>query len=263
MTDLILFQPTIGGDWCVNDPPIPVGLLYASRLCTQDFDLHLIDQRVDKDWKQQVLDDLKKKPLAFATTAMTGPQIHNAIEISKFVKEHADTPVIWGGIHPTILPGQTLNNPYIDIIVRGEGEETLRELLFALKEKSDLGKVEGISYKKEGNIVHTEDRTFIKHGELPDIPYHLIDHTKYTLQRYGGQSIMMLTSTGCPHKCTYCYNTALNNSWRGLPSEKFEHELKRAIELYPNLRHIEIEDDNMFGDIARGKKWSKFSPNMR
>ncbi|MCB9362224.1 B12-binding domain-containing radical SAM protein [Candidatus Woesearchaeota archaeon] len=254
MTDLILFQPSIGGDWCFNSPDIPTGLLYAARLCDKEYKIVLIDQRVERNWKEKLEKELRKRPLAFATTAMTGPQIQNAIDISKFVKEHCKIQVIWGGIHPTILPEQTLKNEYIDIVVRGEGETKLQQIMHAIQDKNTFSTIEGISYKSEGKIYHNEQVSFIEQSSLPPIPYHLIDPSLYKMQKYGGQSMTLMTSTGCPHKCTYCYNTAFGNSWRGIPVEKFEMELQRAIDLYPNLKHVAIEDDNTFGNIAHGKK---------
>ena len=70
---------------------------------------------------------------------MTGPQIIRALETSKFLKgRYPDVPVVWGGIHPSLLPEQTLENPFVDIVVIGEGEATLLELVKTLKNKGPL-----------------------------------------------------------------------------------------------------------------------------
>ena len=118
----------------IND--LPLSLIYASSIINnKGIEVTIIDQRVEKSWKQKLLYELQQKPVLAAISVMTGSPIINALEISKIIKKNYNKPVIWGGIHPTILPEQTLANPYIDIVVRGEGEETLLNLTNALINK--------------------------------------------------------------------------------------------------------------------------------
>ena len=55
---------------------------------------------------------------------MTEPQLQFALEISRIAKKYGNSPVVWGGVHPSLLPEQTLENENIDVVVQGEGEET-------------------------------------------------------------------------------------------------------------------------------------------
>lgn len=81
---------------------------------------------------------------------MTGNQIGFGLRFAKFVRENnPDLPIVWGGIHPTMMSEQTLLNPYVDIIVRGEVEQTLLELVEALKNNRDIKNIKGIAYKKK------------------------------------------------------------------------------------------------------------------
>ena len=98
-------------------------------------------------------------------------------------RRQGDVPVVWGGIHPTLLPEQTLENENIDIVVQGEGEETFFELVQALEKGDPLSKVKGIWYKENGEIRNTEPRPFVDLNELPPLSYHLVDVEKYL---YGG-----------------------------------------------------------------------------
>ena len=76
-------------------------------------------------------------------------------------------PVVWGGIHPSLLPAQTLENEDIDIIVQGEGEETFLELVQALDGKQPLSTVKGIWYKENGHIKSTGMRSFVDLNKQP------------------------------------------------------------------------------------------------
>jgi len=81
---------------------------------------------------------------------MTGVQISHALEISQFVKENSNAKVIWGGIHASILPEQTLSNKNIDIVVVGEGDDRFLDVVKALEKGKPLSTVKGIYYKENG-----------------------------------------------------------------------------------------------------------------
>jgi len=76
--------------------------------------------------------------------------------------------VVVGADHPTVFPAGTLNDPNIDSVVRGEGERTIEELTGCLQEKRDPGEVDGISCKKNGEIIHNKNRELIK--DLDTLP---------------------------------------------------------------------------------------------
>ena len=78
-------------------------------------------------------------------------KIRYALEVSSFVKSHSAVPVVWGGVHPTLLPEQTLKNENIDILVCGEGEESFFELMKCL-EQGGIGGVKGLWYKQNGEM---------------------------------------------------------------------------------------------------------------
>jgi len=85
---------------------------------------------------------------------------------SQRIKRECNVPVVWGGIHPTMLPEQTLMNDFIDIIVIGEGEETLVELVRTLHDggtaPDGLNRIAGLGFRVNGATVITHQRPFIK-----------------------------------------------------------------------------------------------------
>jgi radical SAM superfamily enzyme YgiQ (UPF0313 family) len=128
------------------------------------------------------------------TTANVNDGIALALELKSRDKSVL---VILGGVHPTALPGEILKNKAVDIVVRGEGEETINELFTKIGPKS-LSKVRGISYRHNGKIMHNPDRGLIHDLDgLPLPAYHLLP-----LDRYERAYIM--TSRGCPGHCTFC-----------------------------------------------------------
>jgi anaerobic magnesium-protoporphyrin IX monomethyl ester cyclase len=145
-------------------------------------------------------------------------QIKSAWRDAALVKLVADIPVVLGGPHPTILPAESAERPEVDIVVRGEGEATWEELCqwrvaddgwpMAI---SGLQSVPGISYQTpDGQVHHNPDRPVIEDlDSLPLPAYHLFKMDRYTnlqptVDRIAGPSYPILTSRGCPYRCTYC-----------------------------------------------------------
>ena len=94
--------------------------------------------------------------------------------------------VVLGGIHPTVLTDATLRQPGVDVVVRGEGEETFTELVELVLSGKDYTRINGISYKKGGNIVHNPDRSMIRNlDDIPSFPYHLFENIMDKYPSFG------------------------------------------------------------------------------
>jgi len=254
MLDIILIQPKLGYvDSFIYKNTLPSALLSIARLVDKDYKVKIIDQRIDKNWKKHLLKELNQNPLCVATTCMTGMPIKSALEISKFVKDNSNIPVIWGGQHPTILPEQCLKNKNIDIVVRGEGEITFYQLVKALDKNKPLKNIKGISYKKNKKIIRNPDREFADLNKLPSLPYHLINIKDYLTKRLNVPSLYMETSRGCPNNCGFCYNKFFNKyQWRALSSENVIKNIKHAVDNL-QIKNIFFYDDNFFVNARRAK----------
>jgi radical SAM superfamily enzyme YgiQ (UPF0313 family) len=130
-----------------------------------------------------------------------------ALEIVKTAKEALpNCLLILGGPHVTVLDEQTLNEaPEADIIVRGEGEQTMLELadLVSRSDLKNLQEVEGITFRRNDKIVRNKDRAFIQNlDELPHPAYEHFQLSKYKLS--GKMYLPIITSRGCPFQCTFC-----------------------------------------------------------
>lgn len=256
--EVLLVQSKVG-NWENLGIRCPDGLLTSAALPKKEgYNVKILDLRLEKDWRAALKSQLDKNPLLVATTCMTGIQIKYALEASRFVKQYnKDIPVIWGGIHPTFMPEQTLENENIDIVVIDEGDLTFLELIKMLEANKPIDEVLGIAYKdKDGKIHRNPPRPLIKDlDSLPDLPYELVDVNRYygfDLEDRGG-SITLNTSRGCPFKCNFCYDTKMyGNTWRGFSAKRTIEMIKNVVNKF-GIRNIFFQDDNFATNLKRFK----------
>ena len=253
---VVLVYPRIISGWQPQPTvAIPMNLLcIAAQLLEAGYEVKLIDQRVEPQWESLLREELGKNPICVGVSSMTGPQIRHALDISRIVKEHGNTPMVWGGPHPTLMPAQTLENPNVDIVVHGEGDETFLELVQALDGKRPLNTVTGIWYKNNGDLQSTGVRPFMDVNKQLPLPYHLIDLKNFTRTIFGIEHLDFFTSRGCPHDCTFCYNTAFHKKrWRPMTAEMVIERVKEFVRAY-DVKGIYFNDSNFFVDLRRGRQ---------
>ncbi len=253
MAQVILVEPT------PLPPPLkftyrsyaPLALLtVAAPLLAAGYSVKIIDQRVNTHWWEDLLKEIDRETLCVGITSMTGRQLLFALEASRLVKEHTSVPVVWGGVHASLLPEQTLQNPWIDFVCQGEGEETFLELLRALEGKKGNFAIPGLWYKKDGVISANPARGFVAMDSLPRIPFELVNMKDYDLD----DALPMFTSRGCAFRCGFCYNLRYcDRTWRAMSVERVMADLKYYTERYrPNK--IIFRDDNFFQDLKRARR---------
>lgn len=255
MKGIILIQPKTG-TFDMLGARLPLGLLSIAAMPHQrGYPVTIIDQRVDDHWQQRLEIAVKKDPLCVGITCMTGKQIHHALEAARIVRKHTTAPLVWGGVHTTLMPDQSLDSPYVDIIVLREGDLTFMELVAALDKKEPLTSINGIYYKKGGKIIKNPDRGFIKNlDELPELPYELVNVDAYASLNIEGKSLDFVSSRGCPFKCSFCYNTYFNKrTWRAFSGKETVRRLKHFVEKY-QVKTVYFQDDNFFTDLNRIKE---------
>ena len=136
--NIVLFHPHVRvGRQAQSRTSIPLGLLsIATKLDLAGYSIKIIDQSIESNWKNMLSLELKKNPLCVGVSTKTGPQIKFALEASKTVKQFGDTPVVWGGVHPSLLPEQTLenkNNHIYVISIRQRRREIFKNSIYFFK----------------------------------------------------------------------------------------------------------------------------------
>jgi anaerobic magnesium-protoporphyrin IX monomethyl ester cyclase len=251
---IVLFNPAPRSGWqAQRRVELPLGLLcVSSGLSRQGYQIKIVDGFASSNWKRELLDAIKEKPLCFGVTSMTGPQILHALQGCRLVRElHPEVPIIWGGIHSTLLPEQTLDNPFVDVIVAGEGEDSFEELVKALEAGTPLRHVKGIWYRENGKACFTGPRPFIDLDAQPPLSYGLIEMNRYRRRLFDLDHISFTSSRGCPFNCAFCWEPAMNQrKWRPMQPETVLEHLKRLIRDY-GIRGFLFTDDNFFVDMDR------------
>lgn len=260
LADVVLVFSKTGFDIKKVSIDLPLSLLSAASLIAQDYEVKIIDQRTNSHWEEDLKRELERNPLCVGISSLTGPQIEFGLQASRIVKEAENrTKVVWGGVHATLLPEQTVQHSLVDIVVVGEGELSFRNLVIALDKKRSLEDVKGIAFKKDGRIVRTEPESPLDLDELPELPYDLVDVEKYIgsqgrFQAEATRSLIFISSRGCPWACTFCCNPKLSKRrWRSMSAERTYECVMSLVERY-NLDAITFHDEEFLVDKARAKQ---------
>jgi len=245
--DILLIFP---GKYHAPDPQVPLALLYiASSLRHEGYRVRILDMRIE-DYRNRSLGN----PLFVGITSMSGQQIQYGLKFAQKVRaEIPSCPIVWGGVHPTLLPEQTAASKFVDIVVRGEGELVVPKLAKKIAANETLVDVKGLTFKTEGAIKSTDDADLIDLDEIPvELPYDLLKLEKYPAFQSGRFHIQ--TSRGCPHRCGFCYNTDFNKrKWRSKSANRVLKEIEYILHEFPQVKIIDPIDDNFFVDEQRVK----------
>lgn len=244
----------------VADPALfgniqPIQLMYvAAYLEKQGHEVKIFDTVIEKSVKKFIKILKKFNPDVVGIGAVS-PTIYSAWDTAELVKKYSDAKVVMGGDHVTFLPGETLYCcPYVDYIVRGEGEYTTADLLRSIEGKKKIEKVKGVSYRKGNKIVHNPPRPWIKNlDKLPHPAWHLVDMYKYI--QMVGRSGLFVSSRGCTQGCSFCVSSRkLGLKWRSRSAKSVANEMMELASKYPKLDNLVSIDDNFMMEMDRVEK---------
>lgn len=155
--------------------------------------------------------------------------------------------LVYGGVYPSYAAAEVLHdNPALDVIVRGEGEETVVELAEALAHDLSLATVQGITWRDGPSIRSNLDRPPTSDLDRFRPGWELVDWDKYRL--FGlGRSAGMQLSRGCPLRCTYCGQWGFWRRWRHRSAGNFVGELETLVRRY-GVRIVWLADENFAAD---------------
>lgn len=210
---------------------IPLGIGYLAAVLEQNqYEVSVIDCQVLRPTREQLENELiKNQPNMVGVTSST-LTYNPALEIVKTAKRILPKCLtVLGGPHVTVLDEQTLSeSPEADIVVRGEGEQTMLELAGLMETSSlkNLQEVKGITFRENGKMVRTQDRALIQNlDELPHPAYKHFPLEKYRMS--GKMYLPIITSRGCPFQCTFCLASKMcGRSFRTRSPKKVVEELE-------------------------------------
>jgi radical SAM superfamily enzyme YgiQ (UPF0313 family) len=246
---IVFFFPSFAS----TEATAPLGILaVATPLIRAGYEVCVIDSTITPNYKKRVLEEVRDA-LCLGVSLVTGPMIRETAEIARAIKGwNSDFPIILGGWHPSLLPTQTLEAPFVDYVVRGQGEDAFLELVQHIESRSAPDFVAGIGFKRQGKQIFTSERPLTPIVDLPPKAYHLADFDAY--ERICGRRWAMYTSSlACPFNCAYCTNAGVyGRKWNALPAEQFVEETVDLTERY-NLEMLWVVDDNFLVDLDRAR----------
>jgi radical SAM superfamily enzyme YgiQ (UPF0313 family) len=244
---IIFFFPAFSS----QEATAPLGILAVSTpLLRAGYEVRIIDSTITPNFQRRVLEELEDA-LCLAVSLVTGPMIRETVQIAKAAKAlYPGKPVILGGWHPSLLPDQTLAAEYVDVVVKGQGEKALLEIVERVAAGASMKGIAGVGYKEDGRLVFNPPRDLKPIRELPPKAYHLADFDAY--QRVCGRRWAMYTSSlACPFNCAYCTNEGVyGRKWNALEAEQVVEETTGLVTRY-GLSLLWIVDDNFLVDRER------------
>ncbi len=226
---------------------IPTGLEYLAA-AVEDVveDVTILDVEMDRrPFQQAVEESLIAMDPDLVGITMSATEHSQGLEIARLAKSRGAATVL-GGYHPTAIPDELLSHPQVDLVVRGEGEMTLRELVI----KGDAQGVPGLSYRMDDRIIHNPDREFIKNlDSLPFPARHLRKHVYSTRLMRDRDYDVLTTSRGCWGKCTFCCEPTVSRGHQRFRSP--ENVMKEILEIVSFHDHrplsIDVTDPHFLG----------------
>lgn len=186
-----------------------LGLSYIAAVLEQnDFDVSMLDAFNLKLTLKDIHEVLSEEPFDVIGLTCVTPTYPTAAIVANIAKEiNENVKIIIGGPHASYTYEEILTEePAIDIIVRGEGEQTMLELVQTLEKGGDISEVDGISYRDGNNMVVTPDREFNK--ELDSLPFPA-RHLWHENIINGLIEMPIISSRGCPFDCVYCSTSCM------------------------------------------------------
>ena len=220
----------------------PLGLLsIAAYAESKGYVVRVIDVHIEKYTAAELVEKLKVAQPKFVGMGVMTATSNAANQIARIVKRTVpNCTVVFGGVHPEAMPEETLCNSAVDIVVRGDGEETFLSIL----QGKPLETIRGISYRKGTTVVHNPASTVeMNLDKYPFPAYHLVPMDKYypAIGAYKRlPAINMLMTRGCPGKCTFC-NSAMT-TLRTRSAESVVQEIEYLNKTY-GVREIQFYDD--------------------
>jgi len=213
----------------------PTSLIWLATAIKNNHEVKIFDRNINVS-DLDFVNELKNfRPDIMGFTSMTSPILYDIIHLGPIVKKELPSSIIIvGGVHATIEPDSVLNEPYVDYILRGEGDLAFLEFCNVFdKNPKKLGELK--------NINHNPLREFVKMNELDFPDYGLID-----IKEYG--QFFIETTRGCPGKCAFCFNINMwgengNPCVRTYNTEKTKQLLEEIIEKY-GIREFTLADEN-------------------
>jgi anaerobic magnesium-protoporphyrin IX monomethyl ester cyclase len=249
--------------------PPPYGVLQLAAYLEnrqKDAEIQVVDCNAEGlDWKGLEKRIESFNPDVVASSALATCNTYVSVRTLETAKKvNPDVVTVAGGQHFTVMAEESLKTyPEIDVIVRGEGEETLVELVKKVADGKPFSDVAGVSFRNKETIIHNSSRPLIEN--LDNLPFPGYKYVEEHLQKYHFKGMagkaryaLIEASRGCPHQCTFCTQWRhWGSRWRIKSTKRIADEFEFCYEKFGS-RFLWLTDDN----YGLGKRASKLADEL-
>ncbi len=242
--------------------PLPVSLMSLAAVLEGRESFRLVDGNLEPDPAAAIVEILRDTRgdavRLLAATVMAGPQLTQAVSVSKRVRKSLPgVPIVWGGYFPTQHGGTVLKSDFVDFVVRSQGERALLDLLEVLRSGGSFSSVGNLSWKDDRGIHENPLRPPAPLDDLPDLPYHRVDMEDYIHADYlGSRTAVHNSSFGCPFACNFCAVVAMSNrNWLAQAPERMERVVRHLSRTY-GVDAVQMTDMDFFVSESRTAEFS-------
>jgi radical SAM superfamily enzyme YgiQ (UPF0313 family) len=243
--------------------PLPLSVMALAAVLDGHEDWSLVDGNLVADPASEIIARFSRVPRSelalLAVTVMPGPQLSQAVRVCKAIR-HAmpHVKIVWGGYFPTQHTDTVLRAPFVDFVVRSQGERPLLQLVDALRTGS-LETVGSLSWTDlGGRLVHNLTQPMTQLDDLPDLPYARVSMNDYIHPTYlGGRTVAHNSSFGCPFSCSFCAVVAMSNRrWLAQSPARMERVMRRLVSEY-GVDAVQMHDMDFFISEARTSEFAE------
>ena len=243
--------------------PLPLSVLSLAAVLEPAEAWHLVDGNLEPDPAARILETAARantgELVVVAVTVMPGPQVAQAVKVCRRIRAaQPGLVVVWGGYFPTQHADVVLAAPYVNYVVRSQGEAAFLHLIRVLKTGGALSDVPGLSWNNAGSTVHNPTGALTPLDDLPDLPYDRVPMPRYLHTNYLGQrTVAHNSSFGCPFACSFCAVVAMaQRRWVAQSPARMEATLSRLVKNY-GVDAVQMHDMDFFISEARAVEFAE------
>mgnify|MGYP002628260395 CR=1 FL=1 len=233
---------------------IPNSILQVGGALQEDYEVIFVDGNLEINPQKTIINYFENSEVEFfGVTVMPGPQLKQAIPITKLIKEkYPEITIIWGGYFASNQHEVVLNSGYVDFVISGPADDILVPLLKSIESgNSDFTSISNLIYKEGTKSIKTKKEAIPNMEAIKPFPYQHLD-SFYPIKNYlaktfmGDKTLSYHSSFGCPFTCSFCAVVPIYNAkWKGLSAERMANDLLWFKEKY-DIDAVEFHDNNFF-----------------
>ena len=246
---------------------IPNSVIQVAASIDGDYDWVIIDGNREKDPLTKILASITPHTKYFGLSVMPGPQLKQAIPISKIIKQnYPNITIVWGGYFASNQYKAVLESSFVDFVINGPGDYAFPALLNALDNYLPYDEIENLIFIREGKIIKTKKAELVNYDDLKPMPYMKFD-AMYSIEKYlvktylGKRTFGYHSSFGCPFTCSFCAVVPIYNAkWKGMSATNIYKDIQFVKQKW-NIDSIEFHDNNFFVSEKRVIEFSNLMMN--